>query len=256
MLGKLMKYEFKSTSRIFTPIYIALILVAAINRVFRMGKIDVAWGISTLVLVGLFIALGVLTIIVIVQRFNKNLLGDEGYLMFTLPVKSVQLIVSKLIISLVWTLISSIVAFVTFLILLGDAPLFKEIFTNWDRLWGEFAFVLQEQMNISSPILFILAIIMILVVSYISFIFVIYLSLAAGQLPVFDKHRGVAGFVAFFGINVVLSICAQVVGSLIPLQVMEVFLTGALITIGMELVTCIILFIGIKLILDKHLNLE
>lgn len=256
MLGKLMKYEFKSTSRIFIPIYIALLLVAAINRVFRMGKIDVAWGISTLVLVGLFIALGVLTVIVIVQRFNKNLLGDEGYLMFTLPIKSEQLIVSKLIISLVWTLISSIVAFLTFLILLGDAPLFKEIFTNGSRLWREFAIILQEQLNVSSPSLFILAIAIIIVLSYISFIFVIYLSLAAGQLPVFDKHRGVAGFAAFFGINVVLSICTQFVGGLIPLEVMETFLTGAFITIGMELVTCVILFMGIKLILDKHLNLE
>lgn len=256
MLGKLMKYEFRSTSRIFTPIYIALILVAVINRVFRMGKIDVAWGISTLALVGLFIALGVLTVIVVIQRFNKNLLGDEGYLMFTLPVKSVQLIVSKLIISLVWTLISSIVAFVTFLILLGDAPFFKEIFTNGSILWEKYSIALQEQLNISSPILFILAVIMIIVVSYISFILVIYLSLAAGQLPAFDKHRGVAGFVTFFGINVVLSICTQIVGGLVPLEVMKTFLTGAFITIGMELVTCVILFMGTKLILDKHLNLE
>lgn len=197
MLEKLIKYEYKATARIFIPIYIALLLVAVINRVFRIGNIDVAWGISTLALVGLFIALGVLTIIVIVQRFNKNLLGDEGYLMFTLPVKSEQLIVSKLIISIVWTIISGIVAFITFLILLCEASLFNEIFTNWNMIWTEFSIAVQEQMHVSSPILFIAMIVAILLLSYISFIFKIYLSLAAAQLPAFNKHRGVVGFAAF-----------------------------------------------------------
>ena len=34
------------------------------------------------------IAAFVITLIVIIQRFYKNLLTDEGYLMFTLPVKA------------------------------------------------------------------------------------------------------------------------------------------------------------------------
>lgn len=256
MLGKLIKYEYKATSRTFIPIYIALLLVAVINRVFRMGNIDVAWGISTLALVGLFIALGVLTIIVIVQRFNKNLLGDEGYLMFTLPVKSEQLIVSKVIISILWTIISGIVAFATFLILLGDAPLFNEVFSNWNLIWAEFTIAVQEQMNVSGPILFIVMIVVILLLSYISFIFEIYLSLAAAQLPAFNKNRGVIGFAAFFVINVVLSICSQIVELIIPEQVVNNFSSAAIVMIITTLIVCIILFIGIKWILDKHLNLE
>lgn len=256
MLGKLIKYEYKATARTFIPIYIALLLVAVINRVLRIGNIDVAWGISMIVLVGLFIALGVLTIIVIVQRFNKNLLGDEGYLMFTLPVKSEQLVASKLIISIVWTIISSIVAFVTFLILLGEAPLFNEIFTNWNIIWTEFTIAVQEQMHVSSPILFIAMILAVLLLSYISFIFEIYLSLAAAQLPVFNKNRGVVGFAAFFVINVVLSICSQILGVIIPDQVVNTFASSITIMIISTLIVCIVLFIGIKWILDKHLNLE
>lgn len=256
MLGKLIKYEYKATARTFIPIYIALLLVAVINRVLRIGKIDVAWGISMIVLVGLFIALGVLTIIVIVQRFNKNLLGDEGYLMFTLPVKSEQLIASKLIISIVWTIISGIVAFITFLILLGEARLFNEIFTNWNMIWTEFTIAVQEQMYVSSPILFIAMIVAISLLSYISFIFEIYLSLAAAQLPVFNKNRGVVGFVAFFVINVILSIGSQILGVIIPDQVFNTFASSVTIMIITTLIVCLVLFIGIKWILDKHLNLE
>lgn len=256
MLGKLIKYEYKATARTFIPIYIALLLVAVINRVLRIGKIDVAWGISMIVLVGLFIALGVLTIIVIVQRFNKNLLGDEGYLMFTLPVKSEQLIASKLIISIVWTIISGIVAFITFLILLGEARLFNEIFTNWNRIWTEFTIAVQEQMYVSSPMLFIAMIVAISLLSYISFIFEIYLSLAAAQLPVFNKNRGVVGFVAFFVINVILSIGSQILEVIIPDQVFNTFASSVTIMIITTLIVCLVLFIGIKWILDKHLNLE
>ena len=89
MLGKLIKYEFNANSRTFLPMYIALILVAAVNRVLRvtMSEANLAFGISIMLLVGLFMALGIITLVVIIQRFNKNLLGDEGYLMFTLPVK-------------------------------------------------------------------------------------------------------------------------------------------------------------------------
>ncbi len=256
MLGKLIKYEYKATARTFIPIYIALLLVAVINRVFRMGAIDVAWGISTLALVGLFIALGVLTIIVIVQRFNKNLLGDEGYLMFTLPVTSVQLIVSKLVISIVWTIISSIVACATFLILLGDAPFFNEIFTQWDRLWAEFTIVVQEQMHLSNPIWFLAIIVVIALLSYISFIFTIYLSLATAQLPIFNKHRGVVGFAAFFVINLVSSTCTQILGLVIPESMVSTFSSAALLMIIMTLIMCVIVFIAIKWILDRHLNLE
>lgn len=92
MLGKLLKYELKATSRTFLPIYGALILVALGNRLFRMGNINLGFGLTTAILVGLFVALGVLTLMVTIQRFNRNLLGDEGYLMFTLPVGPNQLI--------------------------------------------------------------------------------------------------------------------------------------------------------------------
>ena len=256
MLGKLIKYEYKSTARTFFPIYIALLLVAVINRVFRMGDIDMAWGISTLALVGLFIALGVLTIIVIVQRFNKNLLGDEGYLMFTLPVNSEQLILSKLVISIVWTAISGIVAFMTFLILVGDAPFFKELFTDWQWLWAEFTIVVQKEANINSPTLFLVIILAMSLLSYISFIFTVYLSLAAAQLPAFNKHRGIVGFAAFFVINVVISIGSQIISVFIPRYVLNSFTSVASLAISATLILCIILFIGIKWILDRHLNLE
>ena len=256
MLGKLIKYEYKATARTFIPIYIALLLVAVINRVFRIGNIEVAWGISTIVLVGLFIGLGVLTIIMIIERFNKNLLGDEGYLMFTLPVKSEQLILSKLMISIIWTIISGVVASVTFLILLGEVSLLDEIFTNSDIIWIEFKNILQGQKYINNPILFIGLIGIAGIVSYMSFIFKVYLSLAAAQLPVFNKNRVIVALIAFFSINVVLSICSRIIKFIISAELFYNFSSALMLMLVTQGVVCIVLFISIKWILDKHLNLE
>ena len=257
MLGKLIKYEFNANSRTFLPMYIALILVAAVNRISRvnMGEANLAFGISIMVLVGLFMALGVVTLVVIIQRFNKNLLGDEGYLMFTLPVKVSELIFSKLIVSFFWNVISAFVSFITFMVLLGDEIPFKEIFTNFGELWREFTKVSLAQLNMH-PIQFILLMLITTILGYTAFIFQVYLSLSTAQLPIFNKHRGIIAFVAFFVINVLLSIGAGVLGMIVPnslLNTLEKVFGYMIIT---SLVVCLIEYVGMKYILEKHLNLE
>lgn len=50
------------------------------------------------------IAAVVTTVVLMILRFYRNLMTDEGYLMFTLPVSTTELIFSKLIVSIVWFL--------------------------------------------------------------------------------------------------------------------------------------------------------
>ena len=86
MLGKLIKYEFKATGRTFLPLYGAILLVALIQRFLGRNnkgvfeELNTLGNFTNLALVGLFIALVVITLIVTIQRFQKNLLSDEGYL--------------------------------------------------------------------------------------------------------------------------------------------------------------------------------
>lgn len=55
---------------------------------------------------GLFMAAFVLTLIIQIQRFSKNLLGDEGYLMFTLPASVSQHITAKLVVAVLLDVLS------------------------------------------------------------------------------------------------------------------------------------------------------
>ena len=110
MLGKLIKHEFRATGRILLPLLGAELLlsvlagfsVRGLDRVENMGILGVMY-VTTLVVffLGLF-ALSVVAFVLMIQRFYKNLLRDEGYLSMTLPVSVDEQLFAKLIVSFVW----------------------------------------------------------------------------------------------------------------------------------------------------------
>ena len=120
MLGKLMKHEFRATGRIMLPVMAAMVLLAMLANLSIRG---LAGGLSDVpvlrfifILIVVFFVIGiiataVMAVIIMVSRFYRNLLKDEGYLMFTLPVSVHEHIWSKLIVSLVWFLVTALVIF-------------------------------------------------------------------------------------------------------------------------------------------------
>lgn len=116
MLGKLIKHEFRATGRIMLPLLGAVLvlspIVGLIIRVFdREGFNDIIRFLGGTVVALFFVAVAaicVTSVVIMVRRFNSNLLQDEGYLMFTLPVSTHSLIWSKLIVSFVWFMVAAI----------------------------------------------------------------------------------------------------------------------------------------------------
>ena len=116
MLKQLLKYEFKATSRVYGGLYLAVLAVSALLGISFQVPVLFTAPIAALMIVymALVVAIVVMTILTIVQRFTHNLLGREGYLMHTLPVPTSQLILSKLLSSLVWALCSILVVLLSF----------------------------------------------------------------------------------------------------------------------------------------------
>ncbi|MCL2411039.1 MAG: hypothetical protein FWC97_05275 [Treponema sp.] len=117
MLGKLMKYEFIAMGRVFLPLFGALLTFAAINRLLTRLPNTTPAAISIIVVSVLIGAIIVVTLILTIQRFRKNLLAEEGYLMMTLPVKTDHLILSKLFVATIFNFASVIVVVQAILIL-------------------------------------------------------------------------------------------------------------------------------------------
>ena len=119
MLKNLLKYEFRATARTYGGIYLALLAAAGlIGFSFRGDRVAAqshVFEIGVTIYSLLVMALVIVTIVTVIQRFTKNLLGREGYLMHTLPVTEAQLVGSKLISSAVWLLASAVVVLRTML---------------------------------------------------------------------------------------------------------------------------------------------
>ena len=109
MLRKLLKHEFRATGRIMLPMYLVLLATAVGSNLSGRWMIDSRFSAVSILGVLIVTAFGfaifgvlLMSFVLMIQRFYKNLLQDEGYLMFTLPVSVHQHIWSKLIVSAVW----------------------------------------------------------------------------------------------------------------------------------------------------------
>ena len=116
MLGRLFKYELKATSKVLVPIYIAFIAITIISRVSIDLQVDEGslWsfinGMGLFVFIISAITMFVATAIVIIWRFYRNISSDEGYLLFTLPVKVDYIIISEFLCALIWGFLMSVFA--------------------------------------------------------------------------------------------------------------------------------------------------
>lgn len=149
MLKQLLKYEFKATKRLYFGLYLALALLSVVLGVTFRQEHALAHSTSfqnlevilMIVYVSVILAIAVLCFVNTIQRFYQNLLGREGYLMHTLPVTETQLILSKLITSMVWVLCSGLVGIVciTGMVSIGvlDAEVLGMVdWESWKQLWG------------------------------------------------------------------------------------------------------------------------
>lgn len=117
MLGKLIKYDLISVSKILFPLHLALLVVTVLGRLSMALNLpqNAPLIVSLMLMLYIFgiIAIGIITLVVLVMRFYKNLFTSEGYLMHTLPVKASQHLNSKLIVAVLWSILDCV--FIIFL---------------------------------------------------------------------------------------------------------------------------------------------
>lgn len=265
MLGKLLKYEMKATARIFLPLYLLLLVYSAIHKAisaFSPNKLQLPQALSLVVYIMILCCIFVATIVVMIQRFYKNLLSDEGYLMFTLPTKPWKHIVSKLTVSMLWTALSGIVAIASIFIVA-----FNEIAkSGFIQFVTEFTGKFFEYYGAFSIILIIEALLFI-VVGLAQNILVIYASIAVGHLA--NKYRVLTSLGAFIAINTASQIIMTVVtaiGSLFPIpkftSVGFMIATDPLIQLALWIILILTgllsagYFVLANYILSRKLNLE
>lgn len=113
MLGKLLKYDFRSRLKHLAIFYGLAVFFAIMTRVLFMIQGSLFWDVVGHIMSGTTIAMIVNIIINNLMwlwvRFKANLYGDESYLTHTLPVKRSDLYLSKFLTGVGTTLMSTMV---------------------------------------------------------------------------------------------------------------------------------------------------
>ena len=255
MLGKLLKYEIKAFGRVMLPLYGALLLVTLVfSLTMRLSMNSFARTIfekfaliSGFLFVAAIIAVMVVMVVMIIQRFYRNLLGTEGYLMFTLPVTTLQHILGKALSALLWIslgMVTGILAGGIMVAIVGDL---KEFSQAVDKV---FRFLNEDRQIIVNIIL----VAVVMVFGIMATISKVYAACSIGHQ--WGSHRLMGAVLAYIGIGIFELILAslfglqgfmdrnvtfkQAIGFMIGISTLQILLYGAV----------------AWLLLDRQLNLE
>ena len=221
MLKNLLKYEFRATGRTYGGLYLVWLLVALAmgismrDEVWDNGSSQI-WAYLMFAYFAIGVAIGVVCIVTIIQRFTKNLLGREGYLMHTLPVHPEQLVASKLISSMVWVICSGVVGILSVLLMLVGLGAFEDPKTviNGETIttgWGDvLKFSWKAIQSIGGEFWSELAWIIVLGLAGVAvLILCIYAACMIGHQ--FRNHSTIASILAFFLLQLIQGVGSRVI---------------------------------------------
>lgn len=282
MLGKLIKHEFRATGRRMLPVLGVLLLLAVMASLsIQVLDRELVGGVFQVLLVLLVIAFFVgiivawiMALVVMISRFYRNLLGDEGYLMFTLPTNSHALLWSKLIVSTVWFFATALVIFLAVLILVLPAANLSQV--DFSAFGEELEYVMDmlHEMGVKDASLWLLGgqTVLMTVLGCLAACLQFYAAMSIGQC--FANHKVLYSVLAFIALGILFDTLSGTIfsglinsGSLdvvidaanemttsVPgmLKLMNTGMSGAML---LSLIYCAILYGITALCLNRKLNL-
>ena len=167
MFGKLIKYDFKSLLKVHIGMYLFMLVESFALLLSELLRKNYPNNVFSTMFGGLLIVMFIITAIIVlivsnvmcILRYRKNVLKDEGYLTHTLPVESWQIHASKLIVSVVYFYITTVVIYLmaSFAMLdigwgadfyvLINGEMVSEGMTAFMPFWNDLSCVLLMTMN-------------------------------------------------------------------------------------------------------------
>jgi len=211
MLRRLMKHEFRATGRIMLPLFLILLVTAVGANVSTRGLLatqyrvlNVLGGLLVTAFVVAIVAVCAMSMVVMIQRFYKNLLQDEGYVMMTLPVSVHQHIWSKLIVSAVWFAATVLMVILASLVMAFNVDFVGEFF----RFIGDIlrALLREDAYFIANGSAFLVEMIVLCFLSCCAMCLQFYAALAVGHS--FANHKMACSVGIFFLFQFVMQFLA------------------------------------------------
>lgn len=274
MLRKLLKHEFRATGRIMLPLFGILLLVSVGANFSIRGMADSD---NTLlrtlgvILIMLFIiaiaAVGIISFVLMINRFYKNLLQDEGYVMMTLPVCVHKQIWSKLIVSTVWFAATGVIVALSMFITAFDIRLMDEMWHGFLNLL-DYAARISHLDLVANGAAFCAELVILGILGSFGLCLRAYSAMSIGFS--FPNHKGLLSVAFYIAAGIVLQILGGpgmalfddswfhrlLLGWEPNISVVAGMHLGMWFLIVLELIYCAVFYFLTVYFLQKHLNLE
>ena len=270
MLAKLIHFEFKSTYKLFliligAEFLLSIVLGVSVNTNLHIMSERMAYDpfytsnsstvsfILVLMVVGIVFATFMMIFGSSVQRFLKNLLSGQGYLMHTLPVTTWQLVLSKVITYMIYVVLFVLAQLACLVGMIIGTGQFIDLIRslNFDWLLRALKIILDLGfIELCATYLF----------SASQFLLLIYLCYSVGNL--FPEHRLLVGIATFIILGIVVPSLFQVPSIFVvtfgAVQVMNALnhMSYQTMTLIYSIIMNVIFFAANVYILRYHLNLE
>lgn len=219
MLKKLLKYDMKYIAGIMKIVYIIALSSSLLLSVgiFLSSKWDAAVSVILIAALPFIVsvcAISVSGFVAIAMRTNKNLYTDQGYLTFTLPVKTSDIILSKVLAGAVWELLGMIMALLCVAMPVITAVVSFKIDTKIiEYLIDSTLFMLYSSFGKEMTVVFIVLTALSTLVSCVFQPICILTSFSIGQKA--RSNRVLASLLAYFCINTAFDIISGIIQSVV-----------------------------------------
>lgn len=277
MLAKLLKYDFRSLRRFGLPILLAILIttvLGAMNIAFFIFNIKFATAelpfftmITTaasgtmLFFLAMVLAAAISGVqILIYVDFYKSLVSDEGYLTFTLPVKAGDILRSKLINGILWSLIVGAAALLSFGIIVAVGIVST---AGWQALVDILTIPPIPIDVIGQVVLLLLSSLLLSAISAVNGLLLYFMAIFFASV-IARKHKVLVAIGCVYGVNMIYSIVGSIASPFITLFLTPVTMaSNALLIINVAILIGCILLTGLNVLffyltqymMERKLNL-
>lgn len=208
MLSKLIKYDIRSTWRDFAGVYMSILLgVIIVPLLFNNIDNPIVTATARFIVTAIVIATIVIMIINLFRIFNTNVFSKEGYLTMTLPVTPQQVVISKLLVSTMWIILTGIVSIIgltIFLSILNPLP-----YASLSLFFQKITSVIDAQGYLA-----IAFIILTMVLSAVKEISKLFLACSIAHLKQLNRFRVPAGILSYFVFSWLETLVVQLISTI------------------------------------------
>lgn len=249
---KLMKYEMIHSVRTFTTSFLVFLLGCVIMpfAIYFLGgnqSTELVLGILGFIFMVLVMGITLALFISVFINFKRSMFEKPGYLTLTLPKSNIEILTSKLIVSIIWITIGSLVLFGGFLLMMFLVSVLEGTL-NITEIFDIIGFLF-KQFNINVLDM------MIVVIQYaiqLAFVVIsIYVGLCVAHTKWIRKYKTGIAIIIFFAINLIVNV--ETVSMLIP-SILNA--ENSLFNICFYTLFSLVFMLLSSYVLDHHIEIE